>query len=165
MAVKHLEPALRAMIGEQGVSTLLLVGDMPEVAWEAVVRTATADAKSPPVVTRLAANRSDTVSDLGIHDLVAVGETLEHLPRRDGERLLAGLRDIYARRVILRLAVTGDWKHQDIMALGFKQLITLDNGAQRVTFYGFDLDTYKTTPDWLNPRYWANPELFGHHRW
>ncbi|WP_290652932.1 DUF6231 family protein [Aquisalimonas sp.] len=33
------------------------------------------------------------------------------------------------------------------------------------TLYGFDVGTYKTTPDWLNPRYWANPELWGKYRW
>lgn len=31
--------------------------------------------------------------------------------------------------------------------------------------YLFDIETYKHTPDWLNARNWANPELWGKYRW
>lgn len=29
----------------------------------------------------------------------------------------------------------------------------------------FDLSDYKATPDWLNARHWANPQLWDKHRW
>ncbi|MGD8939893.1 MAG: DUF6231 family protein [Gammaproteobacteria bacterium] len=31
--------------------------------------------------------------------------------------------------------------------------------------YAFDIASYKTTPDWLNNKYWANPELWDKHWW
>ena len=31
--------------------------------------------------------------------------------------------------------------------------------------FGYDVGTYKTTPDWLNADHWANPELWNKHRW
>ncbi|MDD3447840.1 MAG: DUF6231 family protein [Gammaproteobacteria bacterium] len=34
-----------------------------------------------------------------------------------------------------------------------------------VHLYGFDIATYKVTPDWLNSRYWANPELWDRYWW
>jgi hypothetical protein len=41
-------------------------------------------------------------------------------------------------------------------ALGFMLSATDPADATRVFHY--DLDTYKTVPDWLNARYWAHPE-------
>lgn len=41
-------------------------------------------------------------------------------------------------------------------ALGFMQSPTDRTDNMRVFHY--DLDTYKTVPDWLNARYWAHPE-------
>jgi hypothetical protein len=29
----------------------------------------------------------------------------------------------------------------------------------------FDMGCYKATPDWLNARHWANPQLWDKHRW
>ena len=41
-------------------------------------------------------------------------------------------------------------------ALGFT--LSLADTAANVRVYHYDLDTYKTVPDWLNARFWANPE-------
>jgi len=47
---------------------------------------------------------------------------------------------------------------EQVRGLGFMA----DSGDQG---YCFDIDHYKTTPDWLNPRHWANPELWDKYRW
>ena len=104
----------------------------------------------------------DTLPDHGRQDLVLVG-ALEAFPRSDGEILVSRLRDLYARRVLARLRPTGPWQHRDMTAFGFTRLARL--GAEEGALYGFDMATYKTTPDWLNPRFWANPELWGKYRW
>ena len=31
--------------------------------------------------------------------------------------------------------------------------------------FSYDLQDYKQVPDWLNAKYWANPELFGKYWW
>ena len=41
-------------------------------------------------------------------------------------------------------------------ALGFTLSLTDTTANMRIYYY--DLDTYKTVPDWLNARYWAHPE-------
>lgn len=41
-------------------------------------------------------------------------------------------------------------------ALGFVFIGADTAGATRL--YEYDIDTYKTVPDWLNARYWAHPE-------
>jgi hypothetical protein len=41
-------------------------------------------------------------------------------------------------------------------ALGFTLYATDPTDGTRI--HDYDLDTYKTVPDWLNARYWAHPE-------
>jgi len=44
---------------------------------------------------------------------------------------------------------------------GFRALGFMHSSAEPTEglhFYYYDLDTYKTVPDWLNARFWANPE-------
>lgn len=106
-----------------------------------------------------------TLPELPIQDLVAIGRTLETMDCRSGDQLLAGLRDLYARRILLRLDPnSGCWDHQRVMAFGFQRLFTLTH-EPHTTYYGFDLGNYKVTPDWLNPKNWANPEMFDRYRW
>jgi len=40
-------------------------------------------------------------------------------------------------------------------ALGFT--LSATDTAANLRIYDYDLATYKTVPDWLNARYWANP--------
>lgn len=41
-------------------------------------------------------------------------------------------------------------------ALGF--MLTSQDATNGVRLHAYDLDTYKPVPDWLNSRFWANPE-------
>lgn len=107
----------------------------------------------------------ERLAELPMQDLVVVGEALESMAGQSGDRLIAGLRDLYARRILLRLNPgNGCWTHQRVMAFGFQRLFTLPE-PPHTAFYGFDLGNYKVTPDWLNPRHWANPEMFDRYRW
>ncbi|KTG17767.1 hypothetical protein AUR63_06500 [Guyparkeria sp. XI15] len=75
--------------------------------------------------------------------------------------LLAGLRDRANRRIVVHVgeARIGDDVDQRMVSLGYRRL----SAAEAV--YQFDIETYKDTPDWLNPRNWANPELWDKYRW
>ncbi len=121
------------------------------------------DVADGPAPTGLALEAAtDLLTELGRQDLVLVGG-LEALPRKDGEILLSRLRDVYARRVLARVVLGGTWRHNDMTAFGFTRLAEMDPADG--VLYGFDVASYKTTPDWLNPRYWANPELWDKYRW
>lgn len=44
----------------------------------------------------------------------------------------------------------------DYLSFGMQRLVESDERGHAL--YLFDLHTYKPAPDWLNARYWANPE-------
>ena len=75
--------------------------------------------------------------------------------------LLAALRDRANRRIVVHVgeARIGDSIDQHLVSLGYRRLSATE------AVYQFDIETYKDTPDWLNPRNWANPELWDKYRW
>ncbi len=81
-------------------------------------------------------------------------------------RLLARVRDLHADRV-LHIDNTTGWPLASSLALGFSKLSADDNlfADSGFSIFGFDIRTYKSVPNWLNARHWANPELWGKHRW
>ncbi|MEX0732048.1 MAG: DUF6231 family protein [Aquisalimonadaceae bacterium] len=160
MSANVVQSALRSLLGDLQPRSVMLLGDLPEINWRASL-----PAGLEPVFTELSPDQLGALPACGVQDLTAVGNVLEVLPKRDGAALLAALRDLHARRVLLRLTSTPGWSHHDAMAFGFSHLARLTYPDHTVHYYGFDLSTYKITPDWLNARYWANPELFGRYRW
>lgn len=153
---------LERLLGPLKPGRVCLIGHLPELdlAHSDAIRGHLSD------FTQLAPDEALTaLPALPTQDLVAVGQSLEVLDQRTGDQLLAGLRDLHARRVLLRLDPNpGPWGHRQIMAFGFQCLFRLPD-APHTAFYGFDLGNYKVTPDWLNPKHWANPELFDRYRW
>ncbi|WP_125199139.1 DUF6231 family protein [Guyparkeria sp. SCN-R1] len=75
--------------------------------------------------------------------------------------LLAALRDRANRRIIVHLGDgrVGGPDDRQMVALGYRRLKT------ETPLYEFNIESYKDTPDWLNSRNWANPELWGKYRW
>lgn len=114
----------------------------------------------------------DEFDSLPRYDLVFISHTIEKLPKDEAIRLIARLRDIHARRLIL-LVMMGEgwpnavsqWHKRDVLALGLVQMAENITNGLPVHIYGYDILTYKTCPDWLNSRFWAHPELFGKHWW
>lgn len=95
---------------------------------------------------------------------------LEHLPKQDGLHLLASLRDIHAREVIAVVPLDCDdftsvWQETDLLGMGMKRQARYSRQARDYAIYAFSLKNYKPAPDWLNSRFWANPELYGKFRW
>ncbi len=45
-------------------------------------------------------------------------------------------------------------------ALGFVRLAKVASATAAVELYGYRLSEYKQVPDWLNARFWANPERY-----
>lgn len=75
-------------------------------------------------------------------------------------QLVAVARDRWARQVLVLIPKQSNshTTEREFFALGFKHRQLPD--ALKVDFaaYGFSITRYKATPDWLNSRYWANPE-------
>lgn len=96
--------------------------------------------------------------------LALVADTLETLNPDQGAALIALLRDRLAETLYC-LAMPAQCPAERMFALGLRPLGTYPGNGGGPTLYHFDLYDYKRTPDWLNARNWANPELWNKHRW
>jgi len=100
-----------------------------------------------------AANEDDTVIEL----IVEMDEWTTAI-----SPFFAALRDRLNRPLIVHLGEghrIGGSVDQQMVSLGFTRYRADE------PIYLFDIETYKRTPDWLNARHWANPELWGKFRW
>jgi hypothetical protein len=99
----------------------------------------------------------------GRWDLVIIDEDIVHQPRASMIQTIGCLRDLHARRLIVlhpdKSASKTGILHEDLISLCLKAL------PGQAGVYYHDLYDYKDTPDWLNNRYWANPENWNKYRW
>ena len=99
-------------------------------------------------------------------DLALVVDCLEHLPKRVGFELLAGIRNLNASRIAVLADLTAcEWAETDFFALGLQNNENFQRDEQMLTLFTYDLREYKQVPDWLNARFWANPQNFGKYWW
>lgn len=113
-----------------------------------------------------------TIDKLPVYDVVLLLGVIENLDKAEADALLGRLRDLHARHVFVFVPIgegwsglRSHWQQTDLLALGFSLYRTYAAGQGNLHLYRFELDTYKATPEWLNSKYWANPELFGKYRW
>jgi hypothetical protein len=114
-----------------------------------------------------AAKAGEQLVHHGRHELAILAGEWEQLPRAQAAGLLAALRDVYARRILalLPLQENSAWQHGDMIGHGFTSLRRFAHTPQPLELFEFDVASYKTTPDWLNSKHWANPQLFDKYRW
>jgi hypothetical protein len=125
------------------------------------------------VFAQLAAEQAlDSLAERGRYDLGLISHTLEHLPKDQASQLIARLRDVHCRRLLVVVPIGDRWQQHrsrwyatDLLGFGFVRVSDYQTNDKPVQVYAFDIDTYKTVPDWLNSRYWANPELFDKYWW
>lgn len=98
------------------------------------------------------------------HDLALIAGLLEDRSATESEPVIAHLRDIAARHLIITVANLPPWTEDRMRALGLSTYARAQRpGGPAV--YIFDIATYKPTPDWFGPHNWAHPELWGKYRW
>lgn len=99
-------------------------------------------------------------------DLALLVDCLEHLPKRTGLELLGGIRNLNSSRVAV-LADLGacGWQETDFFALAMSVSERFQREQQVLSLFTYDLREYKQVPDWLNARFWANPQNFGKYWW
>ena len=80
----------------------------------------------------------------------------------DNDSDLAAVLGQAVRRFPERLIISVESNEPDdaaFFAFGFRKLQLEDQGSIRL--FEYSLSEYKQVPDWLNARYWANPERYG----
>ncbi|SDF24770.1 hypothetical protein D16iCDA_06020 [Pseudomonas seleniipraecipitans] len=99
-------------------------------------------------------------------DLAIVVDCLEHMPKRDGLQLLGGIRNLNASRMAVLVDLqAANWKDTDFFALALHVSERFTRDEQILSLFTYDLMEYKQAPDWLNAKFWANPENFGKYWW
>ena len=110
-----------------------------------------ADAALPTVPVRMHDEPRDAACEL------ALGiDALNGLGPQHAQHLIGHTRLYIAPRILLTASPACALDAAAFRALGFMQLAA--DASENIGLYYFDIDTYKTVPDWLNARYWAHPE-------
>lgn len=155
------QQALAALLDHHAPQRLLLVGasDLPAVqAFQAAhpeIEVFKADAEALP-------------ADLALQrfDLALVVDCLEHLPKRAALQLLGGIRNLNASRIAVLVDMQAcDWQETDFFALALQASESFQRDQQTLNLFTYDLRDYKQVPDWLNAKFWANPENYGKYWW
>lgn len=99
-------------------------------------------------------------------DLALVVDCLEHIPKRAGLELLGGIRNLNASRIAVLVDMKAcGWQTTDFYSLALQASERFVRDEQVLTLFTYDLREYKQVPDWLNAKFWANPENFGKYWW
>ena len=83
---------------------------------------------------------------------------------RDYGQMAAGALLVAALAVLVDLDAC-DWQETDLYALALQASERFQRDEQTLSLFTYDLREYKQVPDWLNAKFWANPELFGRYWW
>jgi hypothetical protein len=83
-------------------------------------------------------------------------DALNGLDAAQAQQLISQTRLYLAPRILLAVPADGALDEAMFRALGFT--LSATDTAENMRIHYYDIDTYKTVPDWLNARYWANPE-------
>lgn len=155
------QQALAALLDQQQPQHLLSVGASQLPAIEAYLQ-------AHPQVTVAQAPAGTLSAELASrrYDLALLVDCLEHLPKRTALELLGGIRNLNASRmaVLVDLEACG-WQATELFALALQASEHFQRGGQTLTLFTYDLRDYKQVPDWLNAKFWANPENFGKYWW
>ena len=155
------QQALAALLELHKPAHLLLLGesDLPAISAysanhpESLVFQATADSFQAD----LAAQR---------FDLAIIADCLEHLPKRKALELIGGIRNLNTNRLAVLVDLNAcDWQEADFLSLAMQASECFSRDEQTLTLFTYDLHSYKQIPDWLNAKFWANPQHFGKYWW
>jgi len=101
-----------------------------------------------------------------------VFDQLEYLDKPIAYQLIAKLRDVLSEQIHIlapisdnKIGSSSGWCHADFISLGFRLIKSYCETTPALQLFRFDMYNYKRTPDWLNSKYWANPEMWDKNRW
>lgn len=83
---------------------------------------------------------------------------------RDARQLIAVMRDLLARQLLV-FVPENLLDDTTLIGLGLTRQARFEIDATSWQAWSYDIRTYKSVPDWLNPRFWANPENWNKYRW
>ena len=161
------EEHLPGLLEKKSPASVIFIGDAARSAADAFRK----DQPEADIVLSDAASALETLKKQERFDLAVVINALETLEKAHAENLLAALRDLHARCVVAAVRLgehwsgtQSTWRERDLLGLGMKRLDT-DSPDANQGLFEFNIQDYKLSPDWLNARHWAHPELWDIYRW
>lgn len=83
---------------------------------------------------------------------------------RQGRQLIAVMRDLLARQLLV-FVPENLLDDTTLIGLGLTRQARFEVDGLHWQAWSYDIRSYKSVPDWLNPRFWANPENWNKYRW
>jgi len=109
----------------------------------------------------------ERIKTAGCFDFVFVAGALEFMPKRTASMLLASLRDVHAKQLYALTPIgkawlkhSSFWDYNELLGFGLERVNVYAENGLPIALLKFDVRTYKSTPEWLNSKYWARPELW-----
>ena len=106
----------------------------------------------------------------GSFDLIIAVNVIESWPTDQGIQFVAALRDRQSAPFCLlydwqQATEHTPWQLTDFLSLGMVRVNQYQWQGVHSALFKYSIDSYKRTPDWLNPDNWANPDLWGKYWW
>lgn len=99
-------------------------------------------------------------------DLAIISHLTESMNKIPARHWLGTIKNRYAPHIILishpQLAQKNGWQLTDYLAMGMKHIAGTENGLQ---IFSYAIENYQPKREWLNSRFWANPDLYDKYRW
>lgn len=83
---------------------------------------------------------------------------------REARQQIAAMRDLLARQLLV-FVPENLLDDTALIGLGLNRQAHFDVEGAAWQAWSYDIRTYKSVPDWLNPKFWANPENWNKYRW
>jgi len=107
----------------------------------------------------------EQLSNLEPINLAIISGVIESMTKPQAIEWLAMVRNRHAQQLILIVdtlkASEQSWQLADYLSLG----MSLFESHQHYQLFGYAIESYRPKRDWLNSRFWANPENFDKYRW
>lgn len=94
------------------------------------------------------------LEELGMYDFAFVAGLLERLDKARANTIIARLRDVHSRRLMVVIPIGAEWKgHQscweasDLLSLGMTLRMNYEQDGKPLHVYEFDITRYKATPE------------------
>ena len=169
--VEQIRFDIETLIDECRPSSILCVGEGAHRFVETYVAQREV-MQRPCAVTKMSETALHDLKQSQRYDVGIIVNTLEYLEKDDSNQLVARLRDLHTTRFVVLVRVGGDWEDlksewqvSDFLSFGMKLVNRYQIDGKPMHIYTYDISTYKKTPEWLNPKDWANPELWDKFRW
>ncbi len=96
----------------------------------------------------------------------------ENISKVQGKQVLSKLRDVLTKQYCVCLPITlssdnESWQLNDLFSFALERVATYQSLDKKIEYglFKYNINTYKKTPNWLNPNNWSNPTMWNKYRW